>query len=382
MQTSLQHDLPLEGFVDDPSHSYTLPSAWYYDRQLFELEREKIFHQDWYFACHRSEVSKPGDYVAVDILGESVVVIRDKDSELRGFFNVCQHRGHKLLTGRGGGKSAITCPYHAWTYNLDGKLRGAKYSEKVPGFDKADFCLPEVHVAEFAGFVFVSIADNPRPMESRFPGLEKDIDKWYPTLGDMVLYDRTDFDIDANWKVVVENAIEGYHFHISGPCHQSFAETMHDDDSSDISNQDGWIRFLVGPGMFDNSAYPFPENGGGVTDHYSVFVLFPNLALYTLPYANFVSAFLTVPLGPEKSRLESYMYVPAGVEIDETTEKAVEFFNTRLSPEDISLNLGVQAGLRSKGYNQGRFIINPDQCLRSEHTVHYFQKMVRDAVLA
>jgi len=382
MNIAVNDKLNLGKVTDDPMTSYTLPSAWFYDREIYEIERDRVFHRGWTFVGHRNELANPGDYIAIDISGEPVAVVRGRDGELRGFFNVCQHRGHRLLEGRGNLKAVMTCPYHAWSYGLDGSLRSARGSDAMPGFKKEDFCLKQVRVDELAGFVFANVDAGATPLAHLMPGLAAEMLRWYPDAEDMRLYDRTDFEIEANWKVVVENAIEGYHFDLSGPCHTSFAETMSDRDGNRVTNHDGWISFFIAPGTDDNTAYPFPEDGGGQTDHYAAFVVFPNLVFYTLPYANIVSAFVCVPTGPETTRLESYMYVPSGEEIDETTEKAVTFFNERLSPEDISLNVGVQIGLRSRGYDQGRFIINETDTLRSEHTVHYFQKMVRDAMFA
>lgn len=374
--------LPLGKFTDDPLTSYTLPSVWYHDREIHEMERTRVFHRGWNFVCHRNEVANPGDYAAMDICGESVAVVRGRDGELRGFFNVCQHRGHKLLTGRGSLRASIVCPYHAWSYGLDGELRAARGSDKMPGFDKSEFCLNRVRIEEYGGFVFANADAGAKPLSEQMPGLDAAMAEWYPDLDNLEFHSRTDFEIAANWKVVVENAIEGYHFDLSGECHRSFSETMNRKKGNAVTNHEGWISFFIGPGESTNTAYPFPREGGGQTDHYAAFVVFPNLVFYTLPYANFVSAFLTVPTGPETSRLESYMYVPRGAGIDETTEQAIEFFNKRLSPEDIELNVGVQAGLRSRGYEQGRFIVDMDDTLRSEHTVHYFQKMVVDAVSA
>ena len=138
--------LPVAGLTGDHRTSFTLPSPWYYRADVLEREKEEIFFRSWRFVCHRSALGTPGSYVTVDIHGQGIVAIRGRDGRLRAFYNVCQHRAHELLQGRGTVKAAITCPYHGWAYGTDGSLRSARLCDRVPDFDKADFSL--VHGAD------------------------------------------------------------------------------------------------------------------------------------------------------------------------------------------------------------------------------------------
>ena len=146
----LDFDKPL---VEDPQASYTLPSYLYTDPAVYELEKENIFYRSWQFVAHKGSFNKPGDYVTVQICDQNLFVMMGNDDELRGFYNVCQHRAHELLKpGSGNVKSAIVCPYHAWAFEKEGQLRGAPRSQNRPGFNKADFSLKRVRL-EFLGLM-------------------------------------------------------------------------------------------------------------------------------------------------------------------------------------------------------------------------------------
>jgi len=131
-------DKPL---TDDAARSYTLPARYYTDPDIIEREKEAIFYRNWSFIGHQSQFTRPGDYVCDVVIDQPVFVIRGKDGVLRGFYNVCQHRAHLLLKEGGGNRKVITCPYHAWSYHADGRLRTARNCETVPDFDKAEFSL-------------------------------------------------------------------------------------------------------------------------------------------------------------------------------------------------------------------------------------------------
>src|SRR5207249_2421447 len=120
----------------------------------------------------------PGDYIVQDVNRESIIVIRTKDKEIRAFYNVCRHRGTRLCEARNGHLSAIQCPYHAWTYGLDGRLIGAPHMDEVPGFDKADYSLRAVNLALWEGFIFVNLADGSLPLEKVFAPLAGRFSHW------------------------------------------------------------------------------------------------------------------------------------------------------------------------------------------------------------
>ena len=147
------------------SGAKTLPQRYFVSPEVFAEEQAKIFSARWVCIGHQTQIAKPGDYFISDLVGESLIVVRDQRSTIRGFYNVCRHRGTRLKEDACGHASAIQCPYHAWTYALDGRLIGAPHMDQVPGFDKADYSLHAVNLALWEGFIFVNLADSPTPLE-------------------------------------------------------------------------------------------------------------------------------------------------------------------------------------------------------------------------
>ena len=374
---------PVENFTDDPTTTFTLPSPWYFKPEVYEKEKEEIFFKSWRVVCHASEVANPGDYATVDIHGQGVFVVRGRDGNLRAFYNVCQHRAHELLQGKGNVKAVITCPYHAWAYGTDGGLRTARNCENVKGFDKADFSLATVRVQEFTGFVFVNLDDDAKPMNEWAPGFEDCVRQWFPEVEDVRVASQKDFEIEANWKVVVENAIEGYHFPNSGPIHRELCDII-DLPGTKLQIHDNWLAIISLPGENKGDVYPWPVDGEGQSNgngHFITLFLWPDWIIYYWPHMDMISTFLMRPTGGESSVVENAYYNVPGRGDDETTRGAVEWFNERLGPEDKDLNEGVQRGIRSKGYYQGRLFAQKGESGGSEHCVHAFQSWVKDALL-
>jgi Rieske 2Fe-2S family protein len=138
----------------------TLEQKYFVSPQIFAEEQEKIFSRQWVLVGHQSQIAQAGDYFTAEIAGESLIIVRDKRAAIHGFYNVCRHRGSRLIENRNGQLSAaIQCPYHAWTYGLDGRLLGAPHMDDVPGFDKADYSLHPVSLALWEGFIFVNLAE-------------------------------------------------------------------------------------------------------------------------------------------------------------------------------------------------------------------------------
>ena len=145
----------------------TMPREKYTSPEIFALEKERIFARSWLCVGRASAFAKPGDYQLRTIADESLIMVRDRGGELHAFFNVCRHRGTRLCQASTGQLSeTIQCPYHAWTYSLDGRLLGAPHMNEIPGFEKKDYPLHEAAIAEWEGFVFVNIAKDPQPFET------------------------------------------------------------------------------------------------------------------------------------------------------------------------------------------------------------------------
>lgn len=194
----------------------SLPQRYFISPEVFAHEQEKIFSRQWVFVGHQSAIAQPGDYFVSEVANESLIIVRDKRGEIRGFYNVCRHRGSRLIESRNGQLSAaIQCPYHAWTYALDGRLLGAPHMDDVPDFNKADYSLHPVNVAIWEGFIFVNLANASTQrggyisLEEWFAPLRGKFSRWKsPTLRSAK---RIEYDVRANWKLIFENYSECYH---------------------------------------------------------------------------------------------------------------------------------------------------------------------------
>src|SRR5882724_12931289 len=157
----------------------SLPQKYFVSPEVFAKEQAEIFSKEWLLVGHQSHIPNAGDYIVQQVVGESLIVIREKSGKIRGFFNVCRHRGTRLKEDACGHASAIQCPYHAWTYGLDGRLIGAPHMDEVPGFDKADYSLRVVNLGIWEGFIFVNLAGE----EAAAKGSGyKSLEEWFAPL--------------------------------------------------------------------------------------------------------------------------------------------------------------------------------------------------------
>src|SRR6266699_1286862 len=188
----------------------TLPQHYFVSPEIFAKEQAVIFSTQWVCVGHQSEIAKAGDYFVREVAGESLIIVRDKRGEIHGFFNVCRHRGTRLCEEESGHLSAaIQCPYHAWTYGLDGRLIGAPHMDEVAGFDKADYSLHTANLALWEGFIFVNLADALTPLDKVFAPLAGKFSHW--NLPQLRSAKRIEYDVRANWKLIFENYSECYH---------------------------------------------------------------------------------------------------------------------------------------------------------------------------
>src|SRR6202790_3313481 len=176
----------------DQEAGYALPPRFFYDEAVCEQEKTKIFFKSWHLVAHVNELREPGTFVTQQVFEQSVIVVAGRDGEIRAFHNVCQHRGNRLVESRRGKVSMLTCGYHAWTYALDGCLRGAPNTQGVPSFDKAAHGLKPVQVAVFASFVFINLDPAAAPIETMAPGAESEIRRFVPDLDRLTLIQEVD----------------------------------------------------------------------------------------------------------------------------------------------------------------------------------------------
>ena len=360
-------------FDPDPELSYTIPASYYFDPAVLEQEKTGIFYKSWIPVAHASELAQPADYATTEIAGQHIVVVRGCDGSLSSFYNVCQHRGHLLLEGKGRLRKLITCPYHAWSYDHAGNLVAAPNCEAVRGFDKADFRIPRVRVEEFFGFVFVNLDSEARPMADAYPGLEETLGQHFASPGELGPLREILFDIAGNWKNVGDNALECYHCSVA---HKDFVNIV-DMKTYELECFENW-SIQQGACRPNNKIYSF-EDAADFGDKLIVVFLFPGFFISRFAGTDGILTFEFRPTGPETTH-QRLVYYGRGSELTDIETATMTYFNDILGPEDVSLVESVQKGLHSLGYHQGRFMIDGERGPLSEHTVHHFHSMVLDAL--
>jgi choline monooxygenase len=357
-------------FDADARKSPTLPSRYYHDETIHRRELQAIFHRGWSYAGHVSRLPNPGDYRVERVVDQCIFLVRDQQSRLRAFHNVCQHRGHQLLSASGTGKRRIVCPYHAWTYGLDGKLIQAPHTVQLQGFDPAEFGLRPVRLAECAGLLFVNLDAAAPDFEQDYPGFAQTITDSLPGYAGLATAFEFDFEIAANWKIVVDNFSEGYHIPVAhrllsqvfdnttGTClrqerHYAFFES---------SSKSGYDGFEVEPGS-----------------PYRSWTLWPNTCLLSLPGGENLIVIRMAPDGAERCREHVDLLTAPDVPA-ERLEALKKLFAEQFNAEDIAIVESVHRGLKSLGYDQGRYVADRRDGWYSEAGLHRFHRLVLDAI--
>jgi choline monooxygenase len=360
------------GYDTDPARSMSLRSEAYVEPKWAAADIDAIFAQTWQWICHVEKLAEPGSYVAATVAGMPVAVVRDRTGSLRAFYNVCKHRAHELLSGSGTAR-AITCPYHAWTYGLDGQLRGARRADRMETFDKAEICLDQIRVEEFGGFVYVNLDPAARALAEQAPDLADDIARWAPDVADLTFAKRLTYDVATNWKNVIDNFLECYHCHIA---HKEFVELV-DMDTYEVRTHGIWSSHFAEAGKHENAAYDVSQ--ARITQH-AVWWLWPNTCLLRYPGRGNFMVFQVLPDGPERT-LETWDFYLESTELDDAEVESVRYIDEVLQQQDISIVESVQRGMRTPAFDQGRIVFDParEGSGLSEHGVHHFHGLVLDA---
>lgn len=358
------------GYDSDPLRASSIDTCTYTDPKYLELEQETIFRNSWQFVCHEEKLREPGAYVVSEVQGASILLTRDEDGELGAFYNVCKHRGHELLKGEGSTK-LITCPYHAWSYQLNGRLRAARRSEHLIGFEKDKICLDKVQVETFCHLVFINLNPAADPLREQSGDLAEEIMSYAPDIGQLTYAKSLHYRINANWKAVVDNFLECYHCPVA---HKDFCSLV-DMSTYKVTTYGIYSSHMASAGTVSNNAYS-TENAS-VTDH-AVWHLWPNTALMRYPGRGNFMVWRFIPDGPHHTR-EIFDFYFESSELDESEVEAVRFIDDVLQPEDIALVESVQRGMHTPAFNSGRYLVDPEGSGMSEHAVHHFHGNVLKA---
>jgi Rieske 2Fe-2S family protein len=338
----------------------TLTRADYSSQAVYDEERERLFFGGWFCIGRADEVASPGEYLVRDVAGESIFVVRNRAGELRAFYNVCAHRGTRLLDDEPGcghlGKT-LKCPYHAWSYDFDGRVLATPNVHEDEFFERSDYTLHAVAVDALAGFLFVNLAESPRPLRDHLLDSNEsvmDFDRY--RVGELRLGHRITYDVAANWKVVVENYNECLHCPTIHPELVQVIPLFRKGDVWDGETRDGGNLMVDGftsftaTGTSDLPKFPdlLPEDYGS---YYGVFQ-FPNLMVNLHPDS--VMAYLIYPNGPSRTTVISEFYFrPEAMALPGfDPSPTVELWDL-ISRQDWIVCERAQLGLSSRGFRGG-----------------------------
>lgn len=353
----------------------TLPGSTYVDPAIFEQEQIRILEEMWFCVVRSADLTKPGDFKTVQVGRENILVTRSRDKSIKAFLNVCKHRGARVCVEESGSVARnFQCPYHAWTYGLDGKLVAAPNLTKMPDIDRVEYGLTNVHVREWLGYVWVCLAENP-------PSFEEDVQgAIIERLGDaesIDLYDiehlelgrRINYDVKANWKLIIENFMECYH---CATIHPELTEVLPE-------FADGFAaQYFVGHGAeFGGEVKGFTVDGSegldklpGVDDdhdrRYYAITVRPTVFINLVP--DHVIIHRMFPLAADRTLVEcDWLYLPSVVESGKDVTKSVELFH-RVNQQDFDACERTQLGMGSRSYRYGGVLVP------SEHHIGEFHE--------
>ena len=341
---------PIDLEVIPIERSDTIPSAWYHDPQMLLIENAAVFSKEWQLVGHVNQLREPGSSICLTIADNPVIVIHDGTSNhestphIRAFYNVCKHRGGPLSV-KHGTRSVLQCQYHGWTYKSDGSLRGVPHFNHVELFDKKDFGLTPIRLSIWQGLIFVNLNEKSPELSQVLDGIEQRI---HPIdLQNMQYHTRTIDVINCNWKVYVDNFLEGYHIPI---VHPELAKLL--DYSQYVTEISEQYSLQYSP-FSDTSADNPYQAADGEAWYYFVY---PNIMLNILPGR--LQTNIIEPMGPDKCRVifDFYYTDLAKAEASGLLESDRKY-SAEIQQEDIEICEQVQKGLRSNAYDKGRFSV-------------------------
>ena len=352
----------------------TLPQRYFVSAEVFAKEQATIFSAEWVYVGHQSQIAASGDYFVQEVAGESLIVVRDQQGAIHGFYNVCRHRGTRLCEEPRGHAGAIQCPYHAWTYALNGRLIGAPQMESAPGFDKADYSLAAVNLALWEGFIFVNLAGRPTALKEVFAPLEGKFTHW--NLPQLRSAKRVEYDVNANWKLIFENYSECYH--CPGVHPMLSKVSPYDSAENDLCEGPflgGFMAITEGASLtISGNACARPVGDIGSEDHARVFYysIFPNMLLSMHP--DYVMVHQVWPLAPERTRIvcDWFFHPDAFDRGDFHPEDAVEFWDVT-NKQDWHVCELSQQGIASRAYTPGPY--SPRESIPAAWDREYLRRM-------
>jgi choline monooxygenase len=350
MLAGFDPNLPLE-------QAHTIPNTWYTSPEIALLERESVFARSWQAVGRRELVEKPGQYLTAEIAGESVLAIRGEDNQLRAFINVCRHRAARVCTEECGTVTKLRCHYHGWTYDLAGNLRGVPEFDGVLGFRREDNGLSPLAVAEWGPYVWVHLEKPSEPLEQFLAPLPTWADGRKALTG-FVWHTRKHYDLGCNWKVYVDNYLDGgYHVNT---IHPGLAGVLDYREYKTVCDRNTVLQsspLKPGDGETGRSR---------VGDLAAYWWVFPNVMVNIYP--GVLDTNIVVPLAVDRCRVIFDLYFLADAAADFIRDSLV--VTDQVQTEDVGVCEEVQRNLHSRSYATGRYSV------KRENGGHYFHQML------
>ncbi|NGP88067.1 aromatic ring-hydroxylating oxygenase subunit alpha [Fodinibius halophilus] len=333
----------------------TIPSSWYHSDEILEFEKETIFSNCWQLACHTSELPQAGDMHTLEVADNPLLLVRNQEQQINAFYNVCKHRGGPVAVKKGT-TSVLQCQYHGWTYLLDGSLRGVPHFRKVELFDKKDFGLQPVKLDQWQGLQFISLDDEIKPIGHFLDGIADTIAP--VDLSEFQFVESQSYTINCNWKVYVDNFLEGYHIPI---VHPELAKLL--DYGEYKTDTADWYSLQHSPfkNKGDDNVY---QTSDGQAYYYFIF---PNIMLNILPGR--LQTNVIRPITPTQTEVIFNFYY-----LDPDNKQLIKDdmeYSHNIQVEDIEICELVQKGLKSNAYDKGRFSV------QREKGVYHFQSLLK-----
>lgn len=342
----------------------TLPASWYIDPHHFIQEQARIFRHAWQYVGLVEPVATPGSFMTCVLAGVPLVITRDEEGTLHALVNVCRHRGAEVVRQECGRRSSLQCHYHGWTYDLQGHLRTAPGMKYEQGFDLAQFSLQRVQMATWGPFLFATLDKDAPPLLHVLGTLPDLLLATGVNLDALRRRVRRVYEVQANWKVVVDNYLECYHCPIAHPGFSALIDT----NNYTVTEYE-FFSTQGGP----QKAHPHPEKApkfnksGVVTDGFFAY-LWPNFTLNLYPGPGSLSLNLFLPLAVDKTlAIFEYLFVD---EVSQSDQEHFEQFIDQVQQEDIVLCESVQRGLSSGYIDQGKLMLHQEKALR------HFQRLI------
>jgi len=340
--------------------AFTIPASWYLDERIEALERDQVFHRNWIAVGRTDLVAMPGQFFTIELAGEPLVVVRGNDGELRAFYNVCRHHAAAVATVPCGTAQHLRCPYHGWTYWLDGSLKGTPEFTGVCNFDRSKNGLVPVRVDTWEQFVFVTLSDSGPSLMGFLGDLSERVTPLL--IGNLRFFERRSYTLTCNWKVYVDNYLDGgYHV----PYLHKGLNSVLDYKEYTIENSEHYC-LQSSPMVASEEHASFTATRTGDRAYY--FWLYPNFMINI--YEGVMDTNLVLPLAPDKCLVQfDFFFTDVSKSQKSYNTESVAVSN-RVQDEDVAICESVQRGLHSRAYGAGRL------SARREAGEHLFHRLL------